>query len=168
MITYAHGMKQALFERRPLGWSRNPSQFPFRARAALLAALGALVCVFTRSQLDNFSVALPLAYLVSGLLVLAGSNDRWRSAPWLVALNTTVAFFGALLPSIYFGIFKPAFADASAMPIGWALTFIGAAMTGLMTDEWLASAQTLRRLGFYGRRVRRSFFGLSPRRARSR
>ena len=133
---------------------------------ALLAALGALVCICTRSQLDTIPALLPISFVAAGILALFGSNVRWRATPWLVALNTVIVYAGVLAPSTYFGILLPAFDDVHARPVGWILSFIAAAMTGLVTDEWMASAQTLLRLGFNGRRVRRSFLGLSPIRSR--
>lgn len=152
-------MKQ-MSERRPQGWSRNPSQFSYRARAAAIAAMSAMVCIVLVGDNPKLILEVPLFFVASGFLSLCGPTDRWRALPWLGALNALIAFV-CLLASFHFGVLWPAIEGVTS-PLGWILACMSAINAGLTCDEWLASAQTLRRLSQRGRNVTRVFFGVSP------
>lgn len=105
----------------PQGWRHNPSSKGKRLLIEILALTGVAISLYlalfqfgvtgpvwdpifgSTSSSDilhsSFSQALPIpdallgaiAYLVEFLLSRMGSNDRWKSAAWMVALNGCMA-----------------------------------------------------------------------------
>lgn len=148
-------------KQQPHGWSRNPSNLGLRSRAAAIGAIAAMASLFAIPVLGDAAPFLASAFILTSLLALLGPTSRWRTAPWLVCLNLISSFGLTLLPAFVLTIFRPALVDNPSY-IGYALTALAALQTGLIADEWMASLQTLKRLSEHGRRIQRTFFGLSP------
>ncbi|RYZ71698.1 MAG: hypothetical protein EOP05_06140 [Proteobacteria bacterium] len=153
--------------RIPLAWSRNPSSLRLRSRVAALGAVSSVSVLFLIPVIGDVAPFLISGFLLTSILSLIGASSRWRTSPWLVLTNLVVSLAFVLIPVFVFAIVRPALENDPSV-IGYALSLLAAIMTGYIGDEWLASMQTLKRLSEHGRKMHRTFFGLSPLKKRAR
>jgi hypothetical protein len=141
----------------PRGWNFNPSGFQDRATVLVIAFLG-LVTVGPDYDLWNFLIE--LNFVLITLLAFFGSEDRWRTKPWLIAL------FGVFAGIISFCLSLGSLLQM-ASSYHWQTRSIARATLALLTvgpaaDEVLASLQFLRLEMKQGRKLWNSFWGLRP------
>jgi uncharacterized membrane protein len=174
----------------PLGWSFNPSAWPRRLPALVLALVGLSIATYltlfqvgvfsevwepffgngSRLLLKQSSIAhlLPIpdaalgaiAYLLDAILDFAGGRARWRTAPWLVLIFGALAFLLGIT-GVLLVILQPTLFGA------FCTLCLGSAACSILTaaaaaTEVIATIQHLKQETAAGRSLGQTLWGRSP------
>lgn len=174
----------------PPGWSYNPASWPQRLPIIGVALVGFLIAGYlslyqwgvfstvwdpffaegSRKILhSSISRILPVpdaalgaaGYLVDAVAGAVGGTRRWKTMPWIVLVfGMAVGPLGFV--SVLLVVLQPVLFDAWCT-LCLASAAISVAMIGPAMDEFLASAQHLRRVHLRGGSWWRTLWGLAPR-----
>ena len=176
----------------PPGWDYNPAKWSQRIPIVVLALIGFAIAMYLAlyqwrvfdtvwepffgggsvtilnswvSKISPVPDAFlgALGYFADAVTGVIGGRARWRTMPWVVIIfGLLVGPLGAI--SILLVILQPVLFDAWCT-LCLASAVVSVLMIGPAMDEFLASAQHLRRCRDRGQSVWRAFWGLRPERS---